>query len=157
MNVRNTIALANLTCLAVAGVLQADEPIKVPPQQQPIPQVQQANRPATPWVEPSRRDRRLLQRQDLQNQSIVQAQPIQQPTPTPQQAAQQSQAATSQNSRLQPTPVAQLQFVEARRPGLLGRLFGRRSTIYYTPTAAISTAVSQPADAKSQALPSTLK
>ena len=153
MNVRNTLAFASLTSLAVASVLQANEPIKVQPQQQPIPQVQQATPPIIQWPEPSRRERRLLQRQGFQNQPIVQVQP----TPTPKQASQQSQTATPQNGQLQPTPAAHSQYVKARRTGPLGRLFGRTSTTYYTPTTAISTVISQPSDAKSQVPPSPSK
>lgn len=137
MNVRNSIAFASLTSLAVAGALQADEPIKVQPQQQPIPQVQPATPPATQWVEPSRRERRLQQRQGISSQPLVQAQP----TPTSQQAVtQQPQAAAPPAARLQPTPAVQATYVEARKPGPLGRLFGRRSTSYASiPSTAVIT------------------
>ncbi|HQR08578.1 MAG TPA: hypothetical protein PLN21_17265 [Gemmatales bacterium] len=147
MKALNSFALISLSSLAVAGVVQADEPIKTQPQQQPASQTtapQQAQTPQYQLVQSGRRQRwQLVQ---ASQSTIPQPSSSQQTTPTP--AAQSSPTTATSPARI--TAVPQQQYViEERKPGLLSRLRAKRyqysSASSVTPvTAAAPSAASQP-------------
>ncbi|MFT3880098.1 MAG: hypothetical protein QM703_10620 [Gemmatales bacterium] len=155
MKALNSFALLSLSSLAVADVVQADEPIKAQPQQQSAQQTaapQQAQTPQYQLVQSGRRQRwQLVQ----QNQSTIAQSPStsQQTIPTP--AA--SSSPTTATSPAKITAVPQQQYVpkqvviEERKPGLLGRLRGKR--YQYSSVATTAPATAAAPSAASQPLP----
>jgi len=143
MKALNTFALISLSSLAVAGVVQADEPIKAQPQQQQQQATAQAQTPQYQWVQSGRRQRWQLVNP---NQAlIVQAPASTQQTP-PTSAAQPSPHSTATPAKI--TTVIE----EPRKQGLLSRLRGKRYQ-YSSVTSVTPTAIAAP-NAAGQPLPS---
>jgi hypothetical protein len=141
MSKRNLFAVVSFSSLAVASVLQADEPIKVQPQQQPTPQVQSISPSNTVWVFPNRRERRLHQQQYVYTSPVV-IQEQQKPASTS--SPPQANAANAPAASTQPAPVIISQSIqETRKPSLLSRLLGRRYSSSYV-SSPQSAPISQP-------------
>lgn len=131
MSKRNLFAVVSFSSLAVASVLQADEPIEVQPQQQPTPQVQSISPSNTVWVIPNRRERRLHQQQYVYTSPPVAIQ-TQQQQPASTSSPPQANAANAPPASTQPAPVIISQPIqETRKPGPLSRLLGRRYSSSY--------------------------
>jgi len=155
MKALNSFALISLSSLAVAGVVQADEPIKTQPQQQPAQQTaapQQAQTPQYQLVQSGRRQRWQLVQQNpsTPSQSTIVQSPAssQQTIPTP-------AASSSPNTATSPartTAIPQQYLVEQRRPSLLSRLRGKRYQYSSVVTTAPATTAAAP-NAASQPLP----
>lgn len=124
MKAFDSFALISLSSLAVAGVVQADEPLKVQPQQQPAAQSaapQQAQPPQYQLVQSGRRQRWQLVQPS--SSSIVQPPASAQQThPTP------AASASPPSTTLPPqTAAVSPQYVASeRKPGLFSRLRGKR-------------------------------
>ncbi len=129
MSKRNLFAVVSFSSLAVASVLQADEPIAAQPQQQPTPQVQSISPSNTVWVIPNRRERRLHQQQYIYTSPVV-IQQQQKPASTS--SPPQPSAANAPPASAPPAPVIISQPIqETRKPGPLSRLLGRRYSSSY--------------------------
>ncbi len=141
MSKRNLFAVVSFSSLAVASVLQADEPIAVQPQQQPTPHVQSISPSNTVWVIPNRRERRLLQQQYLYTSPPV---VIQHQKPASTTSPPQTSAANIPSASNQPAPVIVSQPIqETRKTAPLSRLFGRRYSSSYV-TSPQPAPISQP-------------
>jgi hypothetical protein len=130
MSKRNLFAVVSFSSLAVASVLQADEPIKVQPQQQPTPQVQSISPSNTVWVIPNRRERRRHQQQYVYTSPPVAIEQQQKPASTS--SPPQPSVTSAPTASTQPAPVIISQPIqETRKPGPLSRLLGRRYSSSY--------------------------
>ncbi len=138
MKALNSFALISLSSLAVAGAIQADEPIKTPPQQQQA--TIQAQTPQYQLVQSGRRQRWQLVTPS-QNTLAQSPASSQQTAPTP--AAQSSLNTATSQAKISPVPQQQY-VIQEHKPGLLSRLRAKRYPYSSVVSAAPATTASQP-------------
>lgn len=131
MKALNSFALLSLSSLAVAGFVQADEPIQAQPQQQATIQAQ------TPQYQRVQTGRWHRWQQVNQNQPVIVQSPASTQQHPPTSAAQ--PPVTTAKSPAKITSVVEQPVIETRRPGLLSRLRAKRgnstTVASVTPTA----------------------